>query len=624
MFKQLFLNTLSILGGLSLYGQSNISQVSSKTSVTFLDEVVLTDSRFGLKRSQSGRFVQTIESEAIQDAQGLTIGQLLSSYAGINIIGHLSYPGQNLTTSIRGGRDKNVLILIDGVRMADPAQISNQFNLNFVDLSQVERIEIIKGAASALYGSSAAAGVINIITKKASQKSQLSIRATTGSVRPSGESIQPFSSREVGLSTAGALGNNNWTYQLAVAHAYADGMSAVDGDEVDPFERTNINFRLEASPSVNFKWKLSLDKNIVVSDYDDSFPSFSDAPNQQRTNSNRVSLNPVWKNKRGTFGAQLSYQDTYRRFLSSFDYETQGQYSIADVYQKWSLSQKTSLLTGIQYQRSQDPSIENSSLEQSDYYVQGGYTPENGLQLHAAARYNTNKNYGDHWSVRLNPSLRYTFIGAIWQLGFSYNTAFIAPSLFQVYSPEYGNTELTPETTINREINLQWSHLRDFMNVSLFNRKEKNPVVFYYDTVTSSSYYLNGEGVQSYSGIEVEGQYQLSQKFRFNYQYAYIETDGGNLVRLPKHAGLLALKYQPSSQLSMCIQYQHQGSRKDISGDRMSPFDLVHLHLSKQSSIQGLRLNLNVQNLFDEQYVESRGYLTRGRQLLFGLNYTLP
>ena len=477
MFKKSFLSMLPILGATQLWAQSNDTATATSSKTTFLDEVIVSDSRFGLKRSQSGRFVLSIDPETIQQAQGLSIGELLTTYAGIDIIGNRTHPGQNLTASIRGGRNKNVLILIDGVRMSDPGQITRGFDLNFIDLAQVERIEVIKGAASTLYGSSAAAGVINIITKKVSSDAQVSLRATTGSVRAAGDSFQLFSSRELGVNTSGKLINDQWRYALGVSHAYADGMSAVQGPEIDPFERINLNFRLDGKPSKNFSWKLSLDKNLVVAEYD---LSSGDAPNTKRLNSNRVSLSPVWINSQGTFGANLSYQDTYRDLAG---YESKGQYTVADLYQKWSLASDISVLTGYQFQEGRQAGIPDASITQSDFYVQGAYVPENGLQLHTGVRYNANETYGDHWSIRLNPSLR---LGA-WQLGFSYNTAFIAPSLYQVYNPTYGTRDLTPETTINKEINLQWTKQQNFVNLALFNRKETDAVEFFWSGPNSNA-----------------------------------------------------------------------------------------------------------------------------------------
>ena len=136
-------------------------------------------------------------------------------------------------------------------------------------------------------------------------------------------------------------------------------------------------------------------------------------------------------------------------------------------------------------------------------------------------------------------------------------------------------------------------------------------------------YYYNDIGTRAYQGIEIQGKQQFSDAWSLDYQYTYLETDGGDLTRLPKHAGLLQMNYKPSITTQMALSYQHQGSRGALSGERLSPYDLWHLSASKQTQISGLRLTLNLRNLLDKEYIEQVNYLSRGRQVLFGITYAL-
>jgi vitamin B12 transporter len=98
------------------------------------------------------------------------MGEILNQYAGFTIIGANNNPGTNLDVYTRGSGLGNTLILIDGMPIYDVSSISSAFDLNFISPDMVERIEILKGGQSTVYGSDAVAGVINIITKKAFKK----------------------------------------------------------------------------------------------------------------------------------------------------------------------------------------------------------------------------------------------------------------------------------------------------------------------------------------------------------------------------------------------------------------------------------------------------------------------
>ena len=110
----------------------------------YLDEVVLLDARIPLKRSQSGKPVLRIDEKQIKQFNGRSLSELLSTQAGIEVVGNRLITGQNLRLAVRGSSNNQVLILVDGVRVADPSRIGNDFDLNFLSLNQISSIEILK------------------------------------------------------------------------------------------------------------------------------------------------------------------------------------------------------------------------------------------------------------------------------------------------------------------------------------------------------------------------------------------------------------------------------------------------------------------------------------------------
>ena len=135
-----------------------------------LDEVVISDSKFALPKEKSGKVIVKITAEDLKKKSGQSVAAVLSTVAGVEINGNQSRNGKDLGLYIRGGRNHQVLILIDGVPVTDASGISLSYDLRLLPVDQIESIEIMKGASSTLYGTGAATGVINITLKKAGKK----------------------------------------------------------------------------------------------------------------------------------------------------------------------------------------------------------------------------------------------------------------------------------------------------------------------------------------------------------------------------------------------------------------------------------------------------------------------
>jgi vitamin B12 transporter len=237
-----------------------ITTVSSQVQIDSmelqeLDEVVVSDSRFPIKRENSGKTIIKISSEELENNQGKTVAEIINTRSGIEINGSRSRQGEVLGVFARGGRGRQVLILIDGIRVSDPSSFSQEYDLRLLATSNIESIEIIKGAASTLYGMSAATAVINIKSKKASDKKisgdfQSSI-GTNQSSSDQNYNIAEFSNSAM---VSGSL--DSFTYSLGFSNVYTNGLSSIktEANEEDPFSRYNIDLKLGYS----FKNKINL------------------------------------------------------------------------------------------------------------------------------------------------------------------------------------------------------------------------------------------------------------------------------------------------------------------------------------------------------------------------------
>ncbi|MCW8980109.1 MAG: TonB-dependent receptor plug domain-containing protein, partial [Altibacter sp.] len=133
-----------------------------------LDSVTIVTKR-PTARKNTGKVTSSITQEMLSSNPGKTVAQWINEVSGIEINGSSGNEGQNLGYFVRGGRNRQVLILVDGVALSDPSQIANDYDLRLLPSSAIERIEIIKGASSVLYGSGAATAVISITTRKMSE-----------------------------------------------------------------------------------------------------------------------------------------------------------------------------------------------------------------------------------------------------------------------------------------------------------------------------------------------------------------------------------------------------------------------------------------------------------------------
>ena len=264
------LAALGLLSGLPVLAQ----QTGDSVEIQQLDEVVVSDSRFPLKREQSGKTIINLDREYLDQFPGASVARILNSQSGFEISGSRGRPGEVLGVFARGGRGRQVLVLIDGIRVSDPSSFSQEYDLRLLNTDAVESIEILKGASSVLYGTNAATAVINIKTRDSGKRPmELLAGSTFGTQNTAGESDGDIGSFTQNALVRGRL--EGFDYRLSISNSFSNGLSSLanTGGEPDPNSSTSADLNLGYRLSEKNQIRIFANLARLRAAYDDSFLS---------------------------------------------------------------------------------------------------------------------------------------------------------------------------------------------------------------------------------------------------------------------------------------------------------------------------------------------------------------
>jgi vitamin B12 transporter len=627
----------------TLISTFGFSQQDEETKAEQLGEVVVTSSRFEIKRENSGKVITKITQEELQRLQGKNITEIINTTVGIEINGTKSNAGQSLSYFVRGGRNRQVLILIDGIQVTDASQIANDYDLRLLNADQVESIEILKGASSTLYGSGAATAVINIKLKEASKKSiSATFRSILGSNQSQSDTNYAIEDFRNSVSINGTV--KKFSYLASFGNQFTNGLSAVaNGTETDAFNSINGNLKLGYNFSKAFKTTIYGSFDKYSADFDDGF-LFADANNVLKTNQYRFGLSSEYKYNNGSITVNAAYNDVERNIASSFPSQFKSNGLVVDAFNKYNFNNTFYTVLGINindnnmesfsipfggtaFEQSINP--ETASFSIIDPYINVVYVSDFGLSINAGARLNNHSEYGSHLVYSINPSVKKDInFGYLKGLA-SYGTAYITPSLFQLFEPTYGNADLKPEENATLEIGAELG-IKDkaTFNVVYFNRKETNFIDFV-DLGNFVFQYKNVNESFTASGIEFTGNYKFNKRVRLNTNATYTKVEDNLKLRIPEFKVNANLNYQVSDATFMSLSYQYNDAREDAffnsttfasEAVNLKSYSLLDYYVSHNLIKNRMTLFANVTNLFNTDYQELFGFTTKGRNITIGFN----
>jgi vitamin B12 transporter len=614
-----------------------------------LDEVVISDSKFALPKEKSGKVITKISSSDLKKRSGESIATVLNSIAGVQINGSQSVAGKNLGYYIRGGKNKQVLVLIDGIPVTDASGISFEYDLRLLSVDQVESIEIMKGAASTLYGTGAATGVINVVLKKASKKSiQGNVYFNAGTNNTSFTSKSSLQDFNQGISINGNQGKFN--YFTSLNSTETNGMSQIAPlnpavlFEGDRFSR--VNFLTKVGYKATDKLSLDFFGNMdqIYNDFDGGFDNSGTEDtnlNHSKAKQYRFGFMPKYKYNKGQFILNSSFNkmeriydefDSYSNTVGHFKFESRS--VNVDGYNKYEISKTFFIVSGVQYQfhdmGTGSPygglAKEKTKFNMIDPYFTGVFTSNFGLNMNIGARLNVHSEYGNQMVYNVNPSFDFGTL-PLKVLG-SFSTAFVAPSLYQLYS-EYGNKALTPEknSTIETGFETQLLDKKIKLNVVGFYREQTNFIGF------SSDYkYINIVGNNKAKGVESEIVFAINDNINWNSNYTFTQVDDALDRLIPKHKVNSAVDFQLNKKTFFNVNYCYVDSRNDAFYDANSystqkislgSYQLVNASARYELVKNRMTVFGAVTNILNANFVENIGYSTLGRNFKLGLTINL-
>ena len=621
---QLGLMVMLVLSSYAVWAQED------STHATSLNEIVITATRFPKKVSETGKVVTVISKQDIERSNGKDMAQLLSEQAGLLINGAYSNPGKDKSIYMRGAGTDYTVILVNGIPISDPSGTGGAFDIRMFPLEQVERIEILKGAQSTLYGSDAVAGVINIITKKAINKP---VEAYGGIAAGSYKTFKA----DAGLNGT-AEGSS---YNIGFTHYKTDGISEASDTtasalfDKDGFTQNAFHANFDARVAKGLHVKPYFRYTHFKGNYDGG--AYTDADSKYEAQLLTTGAQAQYNFANGGLTAFYTYDEVNRSFVETYgEYPYKGSKNSMELYAHYSFNPHIQLLGGIHYnkQKMNDETAtpKNPMAELTSPYLSFFVRDLGGFNLELGSRYNKHSAYGDNFTYSIKPS--YTFSNAV-KIFANYATAFKTPSLQSLYGPFGANTDLKPETSSTTEAGLQTTLLSGVVDARAvyFRRTIENVIVY------GPSFQLINLNKQKDHGFEFEPTVYINKQLTLKLFYAYVngevttkqndkDSTYANLIRRPKHSFGINAGWQVTPQFFVSTQISSYGKRSDLYYDAatfsqqpatLAAYALWNAYASYQFAQNRIKLFADVKNIANTKYTEVYGYSTQGFNVTGGL-----
>jgi len=629
------------------------------TSAQEMDDLVVTATRLATPRGELASSVTVITAEDIQRRQFRSVPQALRSVPGLHVV-QTGGPGQQTSVFMRGANSNHTLVLIDGVEVSDPSSPAGAVDFSNLWLDNIERIEIVRGPQSTLYGSDAIGGVIQITTRRGE-----------GKLHGAGK-LEGGSDNTVNQQASAAGSTDRVNYSFGVTHTDTDGDSVTPARlrngvsaEDDNYENWTTSARLGMAVSDTLEVTVFGRYIDSETDLDPELEMFGFGTTEDRD----ARLDQTEYLLRGEAKAQLldglweatlstSYSDFDRKNRNDRQAPTETLTRTKFDGDKLKFELKNDfypvdahiLTLGLETEKENMDSGGFSDFggffvgEQTDAdarnsaaYAQDQFSYDERIFGTIGMRYDDHDDFGSELTYRIAPV--YVHRDTNTRLKASVGTGFKAPTLFQTdgFTPNNfgsfyrGNPDLDPEKSVGWEIGIEqklWSERLSF-GATWFKSDIDDLMQVVFDPSFNSSYEnidnADIQGAETF--VRIQPLESLAVQLDYTYTDAEDDDSGERLLRRPKHKLDLDVEFRPLSRASLNLAVNYVSDYKDISressgiidGDDYAVLDVAaDYQLNKQWRLFG-----RVENATDEHYEPADGFQASDRGLFAGAELKL-
>ncbi|KPK87404.1 hypothetical protein AMJ80_12165 [bacterium SM23_31] len=606
------------------------------------EEIVITATRTETPYKEIASSITVITKEEIENKQQNLLLDFLRAVPSLDVA-QSGGPGKTTSVFIRGAKSEHTLVLIDGVEANDPVSPSRSFDFATFTTDNVERIEILRGPQSTLYGSDAIAGVINIITKKGIGKPAFFFSTEGGT----------FNTFKNSAGITG--GNERFNYALNSVIFDTDGISSAKKDdgnnEKDGHKSTVYSARLGIETSDNSNIDVILRYLDTHTNIDNFGGTGGDDPNNiqnskqlfLRAEGRYLSTKKMWEQIFGfslsalkrknnndvdaDHPADLSYE-TYKGKLLKFDWQNNIYLNENNIVTIGVETEKEKANSDYYSESSWGPfssTLGNKSMRTTGIFIQEQIAINKAFFATVGVRVDDHNKYGRVTTHRITPAYLFNKTGL--KIKATYGTGFKSPTLYQLYS-QYGDENLKPDKSKGWDIGLEQYFFNDKFEIggTYFQSKFDNMIDF--DTGTST--YKNfgeaeSKGVEIYSSLQ--NFYGFSVQAHYTHTITKDKTSGESLLRRPKNKSGLDINYQFGGQKNVYLGIIAAGKRYDLDfstypATRITLGSYLLVNLAAAYDITGnFQIFGRVDNLLNAKYEEILGYGTYGLSTYAGLKF---